>query len=348
MVLSPYGCGNESVEGSEDIMPGAELSCRTSHRIRDGEGLDTPQMARPVVFACDETYAVALATALRSAVDANRSGQPLDVYILCEQFSATVRHRIIDSVPKGSVVIHWVPVDLSLFAEFPTLPHISSKMTFARFMIPRVFTEDVHRVLYLDADLLVLDDLGPLWDKDLKGAVVGAVLDHILDQQIKARAHGVGKFPLVQNYFNAGVLLIDLNRWRKERISENALAYLRANSDSPLADQDALNVACDGRWTDLGLCWNFYDHFKTSILHMPLAERPKIAHFPGQKPWKASALSVNAELYDTFRRKTRFARTPTERFRDLGIRMWFRLRRHLGRTWLGDAFRTWYRTRHTG
>ena len=329
-------------------MLGAELGCGTSHPTNRGERLDTAQRARPVVFACDETYAVALATAIRSAVDANRSGQPLDVYVLCDRFSTTLRHRVIDSLPEGSATIHWVAVDLSLFGKFPTPPHISSTMTFARFMIPRVFTGEVQRVLYLDADLLVLDDLGPVWKADLKGAVVGAVRDHILDTQIKARAPGLDKFPLVQNYFNAGVLLIDLDRWRKERVSENALAYLLANPDSPLADQDALNVACDGRWTELGLAWNFYDHFKTSILQMPPEQRPRIVHFPGQKPWKASALSVNARLYDIFRRRTRFARTPTERFCDLGIRVWFRFRRLLGRTLLAKAFRGWYRTRHTG
>ena len=325
------------------VMKCAEPSCE-SRRMSHSNGLQTERMTRrPVVFACDETYAVALATALRSAVEGNRSGQPLDVYVLCDQFSASMRKRVIDSVPESSAVLHWVPIDLSSFEGFPTLPHISSKMTFARFMIPRVFTRDVQRVLYLDADLLVLDDLGPLWDMDLRGAVMGAVLDPILDPQLKARAPGLEKFPRVRDYFNAGVLLIDLDRWRKECISEKALEYLTRHPDSPLADQDALNVACDGRWIDLGLRWNFCDHFKTAILDIPPTERPKIAHFPGQKPWKARALSVNAELYDVFRRKTRFARSSTDKLSDVGIRALFRLKRLLGRTWLVQAFRNRYR-----
>jgi lipopolysaccharide biosynthesis glycosyltransferase len=311
------------------------------------EGLDAYRMVRPIVMACDESYAMQLAIALRSAVDANRSGEPLNVYVLCDDFSSSIRQKVINSLPQGSAAIHWVPVDLSSFEGFSTLPHIS-KMTFARFMIPRIFGKDVRRVLYLDADVLVLEDLGPLWDTDLKGSVIGAVLDRILDPQIKARAPGLEKFPRVRDYFNAGVLLIDLDRWRKETISESALEYLIRHPDSPLADQDALNAACDGRWTELDLSWNFYDHFKTAILHMPAAERPKIAHFTGQKPWKASALSVNADLYEVFRRRTRFARSPSDRLRDLGTRVWFRLRRHLARTRLGQAFRSRYKGKHTG
>jgi len=303
-------------------------------------GLDAQRIVRPIVLACDESYAMQLATALRSAVYANRSGQPLDVYLLSEHFSASLRQRVIDSLPEGSAVIHWVPVGLSSFEEFSTMPYIS-KIAYARIMIPRVFPDGVPRVLYLDADILVLDDLGPLWDTDLKGAVTGAVLDHILDPRLKARVPGLEKFPHVRDYFNAGVLLIDLDRWRKERISENAMQYLSRHPDSPYGDQDALNVACDGRWTALDLRCNFYDHFRTAILDIPPGERPKIAHFVGsQKPWKASALSVNADLYEVFRRRTRFARTTADKLQDLGSRTWSRLKRHLGRTSYGQAVRS--------
>jgi lipopolysaccharide biosynthesis glycosyltransferase len=319
----------------------ASSSCEIGHGTSRGEVNDSQKILRPIVMACDGTYAMQLATALRSAVDANRSGRPLDVHIFCGQFSASLRRRVADSVPHGSVTIRWVPVDLTPFERFSTLPHIS-KMTFARFMIPRIFSKDVRRALYLDADILVLGDLDPLWETDLKGAVVGAVLDRILDPQIKAQAPGLRRFPSVRDYFNAGVLLIDLDRWRKEHISETAMQYLTLHPDSPLADQDALNVACDGRWAELGLRWNFYDHFKTAILHMPATERPSIVHFTGQKPWRASALSLNADLYELFRGRTSFARTSYDKLRDLGTGAYFRLKRRAVRTLLGQALRTRY------
>jgi lipopolysaccharide biosynthesis glycosyltransferase len=310
--------------------------------MNDNNRLDAQRIVRPIVLACDGSYAMQLATTLVSIVGANRSGQPIEVYVLSDHFSLRMRQRVVDSLPEGSVVIRWVPVDLSSFQEFSRLPHIS-RMTFARFMIPRVIPEGVQRVLYLDADLLVLGDLGPLWDVDLKGAVIGAVLDRILDPQLKARLPGLENFPRVRDYFNSGVLLIDLDRWRKERISENALQYLTNHPDSPYADQDALNVACDGLWTALDMRWNFYDHFRTAIVDIPLAESPKIVHFVGsQKPWKASALSLNSDLYESFRRRTLFARTAPDKVRDLGSRMLSRLKRHLRGTSLGRAVRNRY------
>ncbi len=78
-------------------------------------------------MACDESYAMPLAIALRSAVDANRSGEPLDVYVLCDDFSSSMRQKVMNSLPEGSSVIRSVPVDLSSFEGFSTLPHISQR-----------------------------------------------------------------------------------------------------------------------------------------------------------------------------------------------------------------------------
>jgi lipopolysaccharide biosynthesis glycosyltransferase len=210
-----------------------------------------------------------------------------------------------------------------------------SKMTFARLLIPRLFPETVRRVLYLDADLLVFDDLDPLWEADLEGAVLGAVLDG-LDLHLKKNGKpGLEGMPRVRNYFNSGVLLIDLPRWRKEQISERSLDYLTRHPRSPFSDQDALNVACDGLWKRLDPRWNFQNHHQTSILDMGPQERPAVVHFvTSVKPWKPSSLSVNASLYDAVRSRTCFARTRRDRLSDAVQTMWRRLKLRL-RQFLG-------------
>ncbi len=115
--------------------------------------------------------------------------------------------------------------------------------------------------MYLDADILVLDDLESLWETDLEGAVVGAVLDG-LDPKLKHGDPGFEEVPRVQDYFNSGVLLIDLGRWREERISERALELLINHPQSLFSDQDALNIVCDGRWKKLDPRWNFQDYYE--------------------------------------------------------------------------------------
>lgn len=278
-----------------------------------------------IVLACDEVYAMPLATTLRSIVEANRSGWPLDFHVLTDGFSEDARRKVHDSLPEGAASISWVPVGLELFRDFFTVPGVS-KMTYARLLIPRVFPATVSRVLYLDTDILVLDDLRELWKTDLEGAIVGAVLDGV-DPQLKGGKSGLEKVPRVRDYFNAGVLLIELDRWRKEQVSQRALEYLARYPRSPYMDQDGINVVCDGRWKQLDPRWNFQDHFRKRISDMDPSERPAIAHFvTSSKPWKPSSLSLNASFYDAFRRRTCFARTPWNKLRDVVQQVWARLK----------------------
>ena len=283
------------------------------------------RMDGPVVLACDEVYAMPLATTLRSITETNRSCWPLDFYVLSDGFSEAMRMKVLSSLPTGSASVRWVAVDLRLFGEFATLPHVS-KMTYARLLIPYVFPDNVSRVLYLDADLLVLDDLGPLWETDLEGAAVGAVLDR-WNLQFKQNEPGLEDVPRVRDYFNAGVLLIDLDRWREQRISEKALNYLSRHPRTPFSDQDALNVVCDGFWKKLNPRWNFQDHYETSLSDMRAEQKPSIVHFVmREKPWVATFPNLNTCFYDAFRSRTCFARTPLEKLQDILQGCWFRLK----------------------
>jgi lipopolysaccharide biosynthesis glycosyltransferase len=291
------------------------------------------RVSMPIVLACDTGYAMQLATTLRSIVEANRSGWPLEFHVLSDGFTEATKVRVLNSLPERSASIHWISIDLSPFEQFWTRRDVS-KMTFARLLIPKVFPDTVSRVLYLDTDILVLDDLKPLWEADLDGAILGAVLDN-MDQYFKSDKPifaGYEDAPRVQNYFNAGVLVIDLDRWRKEEVSAKALAYMNQHPQTPFMDQDAINFVCDGHWKKLDQRWNFHDCWNRRISNFSPYDRPAIAHFVSyMKPWDVSMLSVNASFYDTFRSRTCFARTPLEKLKDSTQRIRIHLRRVLGR-----------------
>ena len=269
----------------------------------------------PLVFACDRSFAMPLATALRSVVEANPGAWPMEVSVLAHGFPRSLRRHVTDSLPSGGARIRWVDVDLDAFSGFRTNQGVS-EATYARLLIPGMFPHSVLRVLYLDADLLVLGDLNWLWEMDLEGAVAGAVLDR-LDAKIKRGLPGLEAVPRVSSYFNAGVLLIDLVRWREEKISEKAMEYLTMHPQSPFSDQDALNFACDGLWKNLDARWNFQGHYETDIAQLATEQRPSIIHFAtSRKPWDATCGNPNAALFDAYRSRTRFARTPWDKTRD--------------------------------
>jgi lipopolysaccharide biosynthesis glycosyltransferase len=292
------------------------------------ESISEGRCSGPIVFACDGAYAMQLATALRSVAEANQNRWPLDLHVLASDFPSEAQAKVLGSIPTRAARVRWVTVDLEAFRDLSPGEFIS-KMIFARLLIPQLFPASVSRVLYLDTDVLVLDDLAPLWELDLEGAALGAVLD-ALDPLLEHGGPGVENMPRVHKYFNSGVLLIDLPRWRDEHISDKAIEFLRLHPRSPFPDQDALNVACDGLWKGLNPRWNFQNHYQTNIAGMGAAERPAVVHFVTRlKPWKPSSLSINASLYDTFRSRTIFARTRRELLRDAVQNTWYRTKRRL-------------------
>jgi lipopolysaccharide biosynthesis glycosyltransferase len=267
-------------------------------------------------MACDEGYAMPLATTLLSMVEANQSGQPIDVYILTAEFTSAARQRVVDSVPQGAAVIHWVPVELESFQKFTTRTYIS-KMTYARLLLPELIPSHLTRVLYLDADILVLGDLTPLSTMDLEGCAYAAVID----TDAIPHAERLGLYQpdgrTLCEYFNAGVMLVDLKRWREENISEKSIEFMIQNPETILADQDALNFACGGRWKRLHARWNFQEHDERGYANVAPAERPAIVHFAGKwKPWNPKSVSVDAVFYDGFRERTLFGRSSGQKTRD--------------------------------
>lgn len=269
----------------------------------------TKQRFGPIVFAVDAAYAVPLATALRSVAENNQSAWPLDIHVIHEGIGEETKRLIFESLPASSAVIQWHPIaTLSFASGFSTRPGVS-RMTFARILLPQFLPQTCDRALYLDGDILVLTALEQLWNTDLGDAVIGAVPDYWLDSAARNGPGATGG-ARVKRYFNAGILLIDLAKWRNERISERSLDYLERFPTTEYSDQDALNVACDGKWKILDRAWNFQFEPMRAIAGIALEQKPAIVHFvTNVKPWKTGSLSPNVAFYDTFRSRTRFALT---------------------------------------
>jgi lipopolysaccharide biosynthesis glycosyltransferase len=143
------------------------------------------------------------------------------------------------------------PVDTEQFGEVK-LSRGFPLATAYNILAPIHFLQNEKRALYLDADMVVTEDLGPLWDTQLK-TPVGAVLDaHIVWAASPSmwrpwREEGIA--PLTP-YLNTGMMLIDLVKWREQKLTERTLEYL-AKYELPCVDQDALNLALRGEFDQL-------------------------------------------------------------------------------------------------
>lgn len=170
-------------------------------------------------------------------------------------------------------------------------------------LLHTLLPEDMERVIFLDADMLVVNDISPIWLQSLAGRPFAAVKDSAIPTCGSprgldgARDLGITDAP----YFNAGVMLLDLASWREERIAESALAYLRKQDVThDFLHQGALNAVASDRWLPLDPMWNvpltagrWFDRTPESA-----SVSPGIIHYAGQiKPWRTRTSGRFADQY---------------------------------------------------
>jgi lipopolysaccharide biosynthesis glycosyltransferase len=198
--------------------------------------------------------------------------------------------------------------------------------TWTRLWVEEFFPADVNRVLYLDGDIVVVGGLARLWRTDLGGALLGAV--DIPGSQRGVSHHGMHA---EDGYFSAGVLLIDLDQWRKTGALETVLDYVSAHPERcPDVDQDALNACFHARRRRLEYKWNAIWPFFREPLALPLGRaeieavrrEAQIIHFNGaSKPWSYFCDHPRKAEYERYLRMTEWRdfvpldRTPINRLR---------------------------------
>lgn len=152
------------------------------------------------------------------------------------------------------------------------------------------------RGIYLDADMLCVDDMLPLWNQPLNGLPLGAVTDMAIPTFASPR--GVGDWrelgrPPDSPYFNAGMMLMDLELWRSRNLRAMAVRHMCQHRVDFL-HQEALNVVLHGQWVGLdprwnviaGLCHRRFSR-KTVPGHAQATQAPALIHFAGFfKPWR--------------------------------------------------------------
>jgi lipopolysaccharide biosynthesis glycosyltransferase len=190
-------------------------------------------------------------------------------------------------------------------------------------------------VLYLDCDTVVVRSLKALWRTDLGDAILGAVMEPTIYEAVK---ESIG-LSAEDGYYNSGMLLVDLDRWREEKVQEKLMAFLKEKGGSLFAsDQDLLNGALKGQIHTLMPVWNFFPNYryfsyKTLVDHAPsyravskeefrLAKKhPAIIHYMGdERPWIRGNLNHYRLAYEKYLAMTPWAGTPKQKGKE--VYMW--------------------------
>lgn len=247
-----------------------------------------------IAFAIDAKYTPHLEALLKSICYYNKN---VNFYVLHNDIPQEWFEGIQCKLEKMGYNLFSIRISDDIFKDYKTLEHISSSSSYYRLMIPKLINQD--RVLYLDSDIIVNGPLSDFYYSDLNGAPVGVVKDYCTMQTFP--------FPYLdesvsRNYFNSGVLLIDCEKWRNEKIVDILLETAKEYTDQVLyGDQCILNIVLREKAKYYGFAENaqvkYIENIKQQcgVKSVNLDRIPIVIHYTAEcKPW----LNQMPELFE--------------------------------------------------
>jgi len=251
-----------------------------------------------IVLAADDNYAQHLGVAMISILENHKNNQKIEFFILDNNIGNINLEKIKQIGATYKVDLFFYKISEGLFGGYPEANRLS-KVTYSRMFIPELLPISIKKVLYLDVDLVALEDISVLYNTDLKNFSVGAVRD-VMSKEI-LRIYFDRE---VSDYFNAGVLLIDLEKWRQKKITEKSLEFARLNRGKIIrADQDILNCLFKNDWLPLEKKFNI--DLKRGKLNLEPEKNTVILHYSDKvKPWQYIFYGKSQKYYWQYLKKT--------------------------------------------
>ncbi len=276
----------------------------------------------PVFFASDDAYAPFLGVAIRSLLASADPKRFYRIHILTEGLTAENTAKLLAEQTDNAVITFDDVKDrVAAIAADLHMRDYYSAATYYRIFIGDLYPE-YHKALYLDSDLVFVGDVCQLYDTDLGDAIVGAIRDDVvaMEQVFGDYVATVVGVP-ADRYFNAGVLLLNLERYRALSLETRFLELLRRRRFTVAQDQDYLNCLCYGQVYFFDSSWN-HSAVKGALND---GNRPNIVHYKMDwKPWHSDGIlfeelfwaHADASAFADDIRAIRAAYTDGERRRD--------------------------------
>lgn len=287
---------------------------------------------KPIIaVAADNYYVMPMAVTVRSIIDSLRPDSKIRLVVLDGGIEESNRDRLLASWDDPRLEIQWEHPNPEPLADAPVYGHVTLPSYF-RMLLPEIL--DSEKVIYLDTDTLVRRDLTDLWNVPMEDCPLQAAQDvaapwinaEVSSDYFEDTLPYLAAIKPVANYealgiqsdlpyFNAGVITMNLDLWRKEGIVDQVIGYLNTYKEHVLWwDQYSLNAVLAGRWKQLDHRWNQgtliyeYPSWKLSPVDKKtfhnLRTDPWIVHFCSpSKPWHDGCLHpFCGEFFDTLSR----------------------------------------------
>lgn len=263
-------------------------------------------MEKNFCLCCDDKFVPFAAVTIHSVLKSMNDGDNVHIHIITQGL-AQKNYDYLKSL--GSCIKIYELSNHELMKDLETTSEWSLA-TWLRIFIVDILDEKVNRVLYLDCDVIVNDNLDDLFTLDMNNiSIAGCVDVQTYDPDTFIRLN----YPKEYGYVCAGVLMLNLDYWREHRLKYKILEYGTVNTLKFL-DQDAINYICHsskiildpeyGVLVPYFINRDFINAYKKDINR--LFYQPKIIHFAGYSPWiyaknRAGHAKIWWQVFDSLR-----------------------------------------------
>jgi lipopolysaccharide biosynthesis glycosyltransferase len=259
-----------------------------------------------ICCAADDDYSPHLGVMIYSLLKNTSEPESIFLFIIDGGIKKKNLKSIKDIIFKFHAKVEIISVNFSM-NKFPICGHLGIA-TYYRIFFPNLL-KDINKAIYLDCDLIILKDIKDLWNYRFN-KIICAVKDiGAMDIFKNISKKNILLDYKLKTYFNAGVMIINFEKWREYKITEKILTFFQNYSNILIADQDSLNYCLKNQWSELDFRWNIcpYDYYEPFAYIKRNIERkkyryrlkhPYIVHFASNlKPWMANDIHPLKKFY---------------------------------------------------
>ncbi|WP_373766824.1 DUF4422 domain-containing protein [Glaesserella sp.] len=291
-----FGIFNDKKFSKEDIEKNILANRETSQNLIS---IDTIN----IVFAIDNNYAIHCAGAIKSILYNANKEQKFKFFIVCDKDFSEINKALLKNYENIYINVEFLSVKAKDFSFYPLNREHISIATYYRLALHKILPENVSKVIYLDSDLVVVDNIVKLWNIDFEDNYLAGSPDEGGILQIRRLG-----LPLSHNYINAGICVMNIEKMRGINLEHLYAETLYRYYDLiTLQDQDILNIAFVNKIKRLHCRWNVQSRFyKQNELEYAYSDselneaalNPGIIHYSDrEKPWQPVSRHLLKSLY---------------------------------------------------
>ena len=242
----------------------------------------------PIFFTIDDGYAPYLHVALISLIKNASKDRRYKIIVVYQELNEENRNnlaKLVEDYPNFEMEFKFMKQSLDMITDRIENRLRSDYFTmtiYFRIFIPDMYPE-YDKAIYIDSDIIVPGDISELYDTDMHDNLIGVVTDGSVNDVPELQRYMTESLGLkLGDYFNSGMLLMNMKELRNVHLAEHCLYLLnKYHFDCVAPDQDYLNSMCYGKIEYLDSCWDAMPN-----RNKPEIENPKIIHYNlFDKPW---------------------------------------------------------------